>query len=57
MSGAEEQGALGQAVDSAAPPVRAERIAMLGLIISDKNEQPFSLEVDWIRGYTEEREI
>lgn len=40
-----------------APPVRAERIAMLGLIISDKNEQPFSLEVDWIRGYTEEREL
>ena len=33
------------------PTVRAERIAELGIIISDKDERPFSLEIDWIRGY------
>ena len=38
-----------------APPVRPERIAILGLLISDKDESPFSLEVDWIRGYNKGR--
>ena len=33
------------------PRISGERIQSIGLLIGDKNEQPFALEVDWIRGY------
>jgi len=37
------------------PPAAGRRIDSLGFIIGDKDERPFRLEVDWIRGYGGER--
>ena len=34
-----------------APKIMGDRIKTIGFIIADKNEQPFELEVDWIKGY------
>ncbi len=36
------------------PPINGRQVQMLGFIISDKDESPFQLEVDWVRGYSEE---
>lgn len=36
------------------PPISGRRVQTLGFIISDKDERPFRLEVDWMRGYSEE---
>ena len=36
---------------SSYPPAAGRRIDNLGFIIGDKDESPFRLEVDWIRGY------
>ena len=37
-------------VPSNAPKVQAQEINAIGLMIKDKNETPFQLEIDWIRG-------
>lgn len=34
-----------------APPLEAARIRQIGVLISDKQEGPFQLEIDWIAAY------
>lgn len=36
------------------PPLSGERIDTIGFLIGDKDERPFRLEVDWMRGYLAE---
>ena len=33
------------------PPIDGRRVETLGFIISDKDERPFRMEIDWMRGY------
>ncbi len=33
------------------PPIAGRRVQTLGFIISDKDERPFRMEIDWMRGY------
>ena len=33
------------------PKITGNRIRAIGFIIADKNETPFTLEVDWIKAY------
>jgi hypothetical protein len=40
---------MGQRVD--APPVDKSNIKAIGFLISEKQEGPFSLEIDWIGAY------
>lgn len=35
------------------PPINGRRVETLGFIISDKDERPFRMEIDWMRGYRE----
>ena len=35
------------------PPIDGRRVETLGFIISDKDERPFRMEIDWMRGYRE----
>jgi len=35
------------------PPINGRRVQTLGFIISDKDERPFRMEIDWMRGYRE----
>ena len=37
-----------------APTLRGQDVGMLGVLIADKQTQPFSLEIDWIQGYSDE---
>ena len=36
---------------NASPEIMGDRIRAIGFIIADKNETPFTLEVDWIKAY------
>ena len=35
------------------PLINGRRVQTLGFIISDKDERPFRMEIDWMRGYRE----
>lgn len=36
------------------PRLRGQDVGMLGLLIADKQTQPFGLEIDWVQGYRDE---
>ena len=40
-----------------APTLRGRDVGMLGMLIADKRTDPFELEIDWIKGYSNEPTI